>query len=330
MADWPFEEPQGSARELTAQQARVDQMKIAPAEHSTVPVNDACLIKIQPPGLSQSAGKQKQPVDPFDPFGTFNNPFTTPFTGREASSSCPPPNLPSADHQQIRPATRPLQHPKAASQWQQETSSPLQPSAVPAESASTQDWWRSLPNPFLAAPQPSMDPFASAAESPSPSRLESQPLNPVPPTRAVLHPNRSEQQPVNSTRSSSTPSLKCQPNTSTTVSSWTQPGGPLESSGRQLDKLCLLCMDACRDHELSPCGHAAACMRCASVLVAVQGPCPVCSVSVTSVRPRQTAGYGKTVYQAPLRLSQQYPTEHHHSTDSRLQAAQSPHVSGVA
>lgn len=47
--------------------------------------------------------------------------------------------------------------------------------------------------------------------------------------------------------------------------------------------VCLVCLDALRDWQMVPCGHAAACKSCAQQLQQHQLPCPVCRAPVTGL-----------------------------------------------
>lgn len=51
--------------------------------------------------------------------------------------------------------------------------------------------------------------------------------------------------------------------------------------------VCLVCLDASRDWQMVPCGHAAACKTCAEQLQQHRLPCPVCRAAVTSLCYRQ-------------------------------------------
>lgn len=51
--------------------------------------------------------------------------------------------------------------------------------------------------------------------------------------------------------------------------------------------VCLVCLDASRDWQMVPCGHAAACKTCAQQLQQHELPCPVCRAPVTGLCYRQ-------------------------------------------
>lgn len=51
--------------------------------------------------------------------------------------------------------------------------------------------------------------------------------------------------------------------------------------------VCLVCLDASRDWQMVPCGHAAACKTCAEQLQQHRLPCPVCRAAVTGLCYRQ-------------------------------------------